>query len=82
MIKILWILFRRTALHLAVRNGSVEFVRLLLDYHTNVNIADENDVTPLHTASSLGMMDIARILLQAGTGHILFLTQYHILFQS
>ena len=58
---------RRTALHIAVRDGSVEFVRLLLDNHANVNIGDENDVTPLHTASCLGLMDIARILLQTGT---------------
>ena len=57
---------RRTALHIAVRDGSVEFVRLLLDNHANVNIGDENDVTPLHTASCLGLMDIARILLQTG----------------
>ncbi len=53
-------------MHLAVRDGDINLVRLLLDHHSNVNVGDENDVTPLHIASSLGMMDIARILLQSG----------------
>lgn len=53
-------------MHIAVREGNLEFVRLLLNNHTYVNVGDENDVTPLHTASSLGYMDIARILLQTG----------------
>ena len=46
--------------------GSPEIVRLLLSNHASVNLGDENNVIPLHTASSLGYMDIARMLLESG----------------
>ncbi len=53
-------------MHLAVRDGRLELVRLLLDHHSAVNVGDENDVTPLHIAAAAGLLDIARVLLQTG----------------
>ncbi len=53
-------------MHHAVKVGSPEIVRLLLSNHASVNLGDENNVIPLHTASSLGYMDIARMLLESG----------------
>jgi len=43
-----------------------DIVRLLVDAHADVNLADGNGVTPLQHARQRGFTAIERILLQAG----------------
>lgn len=56
-----------TLLHDAVRAGSLDCARLLLDrYPELVNIQDRGGETPLHEAARLGHADIAELLLARG----------------
>ena len=57
-------------LHLAVRQGNLEMVRLLLDNKVDVNAKNKLitlwNVAALHEAASRGHLDIARLLLDKG----------------
>lgn len=54
-------------LHLAVENGNEEFVRILLRFGANPNIADKNGVTPLHISYSYDSLGaIAELLVANG----------------
>ncbi len=55
----------RTALHLAVIEGSVEAVEQLKEWHTVV-IADNFGKLPLHYALESGALDIVKVLLSCG----------------
>lgn len=47
--------FKRGALHLAILNGaSISTVKLLIDFHANVNQIDSDEKTPLHYATEKG----------------------------
>ncbi len=55
-----------TALHYAARTDNHEAARLLLKYHANVNIRDENGFSALDTAVGDNRLEILRQLLTAG----------------
>ena len=58
-----------TALHMAARQGNAPVCELLLKYgFANANHPREDGVTPLFIATSLGHVDVARALIQAGGG--------------
>ena len=48
------------------RGREVDIVRLLLDHGADPNIPDNSHSTPLHHASSSGLLDVARLLLSYG----------------
>lgn len=54
----------QTALHLAVRQGQVVMVRLLLSCGADANIQDKHGTTALMLASERGHTHIARLLLE------------------
>jgi uncharacterized protein len=54
------------ALVSAVRDQSPERIREMLDSGANVNCNDEEDVTPLMAAASLGLLDVVQLLLDRG----------------
>ena len=56
----------RTALHAAVREGSIEAITLLLDAGADINIEDWDDETALSIATYKGSHDIVRLLLSRG----------------
>ncbi|KAF8496233.1 ankyrin repeat protein [Russula emetica] len=65
----------QTALHLALRQGRLGIVWLLLENGANVDASDSDGSTPLHLAisafklnllSQLGGLDIVRLLLENG----------------
>jgi ankyrin repeat protein len=54
-------------LHLAVETGSIDSVKILLEWKADPNIADHRGVTPLHIAYSFdGMTEIIEYLLSKG----------------
>jgi len=59
------------ALHVAVRNGHVDVVRLLVDAGADVEAqmttASVSGLTPLHLAVQSGQMDVIDLLLAAGS---------------
>ncbi|KAI1712362.1 ankyrin repeats (3 copies) domain-containing protein [Ditylenchus destructor] len=55
-----------SALHNAVRSGSMFDLRKVLRTCTDLNPKDSNDQTPLHVAVSKGQMLLTNILIQAG----------------
>ncbi len=60
-----------TALMIAANRGSIDTVKLLLDYGADVNAIDYDVVsTPLLAAVSTGHIEIARILLAAGANAV------------
>ncbi|WP_341810971.1 ankyrin repeat domain-containing protein [Wolbachia endosymbiont (group B) of Chesias legatella] len=52
-----------TALHLATISGSVETVKLLLNYGVDVNAKWIQNATPLHIAAKKGHVDVVKLLL-------------------
>jgi ankyrin repeat protein len=57
----------RTALHHAVRNGSLPIVQALITAGSPLSMADEDGQTPLHYAAYAGKEDLVRALLEAGS---------------
>lgn len=55
-----------TALHLAVQNGSLAVVNLLLSHGADVNSQKNNLATPLHLAATCGFLDIAKVVVYNG----------------
>ena len=55
-----------TPLHIAAVVGSVECVKLLLNYGADINVVDEDNNTPLHWACSSGMLDTVKHLVKNG----------------
>ena len=55
-----------TILHIAARMGSVEDMRVLIDYGANVNAVGDLGYTPLHQAAMRGHVKAVRLLLKAG----------------
>src|SRR5690606_20745120 len=53
-------------LHIAVKNGHLYMVELLLGKGADVNIQDESENTPLHYAASNGSKDIVALLIKNG----------------
>lgn len=61
-------------LSIAVQNGDLEIVKLLLDYGADVNLTDGHSVDTLFDiACSSGKMDVALVLLENGLNASLFL---------
>jgi len=54
---------RRTALHFAAHEGSIEMVEALLEAGADSMLRDSQDRTPLHVASSRGHVEVARLLI-------------------
>jgi uncharacterized protein len=54
------------ALHIAVRWGDIDAVKLLLAAGLDVNKHGEHGYTPLHEAASCGHQQIVKLLLEAG----------------
>ena len=54
---------KNTAMHLAVENGDVKMVQVLLGYNVNPSMQDDDSVAPIHIAAGQGYIDIARVLL-------------------
>lgn len=57
---------RKTALHFACENGSDKLVDLLISKGADVNVPDEDNISPLYIASSKGHSNIVRTLLNNG----------------
>jgi ankyrin repeat protein len=59
-----------TPLHVAAKvaaeYGSVEIVRVLLEFGGNVGAVDDEGKTPLHFAAELGSFEVVRVLLEHG----------------
>lgn len=55
-----------TALHQSVLNNNLDAVKMLLTYDADVNLADANGFTPLHTASACGLLQICSLLIIFG----------------
>jgi ankyrin repeat protein len=55
---------RTTPLHEAVKSGSCEFVKLLAEYSTDVDISDGESRTPLYFASNEGHISIVKVLVE------------------
>ena len=57
---------RRTALHLAAKEGNDEAAGLLLNHGSEVNYRDVKRRTALHLAALKGQKDMVKVLLEAG----------------
>ncbi len=59
-------MFVRTALHFAAKNGHLSVIEELARLGAELNAVDEQENTPLHTAASLGNLGELRAWLLAG----------------
>ena len=58
---------KETALHVAVREGRIDTVRVLLENNHDVNaVINDDDQTALHWAAYEGLTDMVRVLLENG----------------
>lgn len=51
----------------AIANNNIELVKLLLEYHADLNIKDSNGNTPLALAKEIGAKEVEDLLLMDGT---------------
>ena len=56
----------RTALHIAVSNGRVNVVEVLIDAGADIEAKDVKGLTPLHYACDAGKLEIVQMLVEAG----------------
>jgi ankyrin repeat protein len=56
----------RTPLHYAALAGDVSTMRILMKYHANPGIADNENGVPLHLATLWGHLDAASLLIEQG----------------
>ena len=56
-------------IHCAVRGGSIEVIKLLLDYGADVNAVEEEGHTPTSLAIEVGENELAQFLMSHG-GHV------------
>jgi ankyrin repeat protein len=54
------------ALHLAVRNGNLDIVKILVRHGAVIDIRDRSDHTPLHNAAWNGHVEIMEFLIDEG----------------
>jgi ankyrin repeat protein len=57
-----------TPLHVASKNGRLEFARILIERGADVSVQDEVGGTPLHLASQVGEVEVVRMLIKHGAG--------------
>lgn len=57
---------KESVLHAAVRSGSAEMVKVILNAGAAVNNVETLDETPLHVAAEEDRVEIVRLLLEAG----------------
>ncbi|MXO57876.1 ankyrin repeat domain-containing protein [Altererythrobacter gangjinensis] len=55
-----------TALHIVAKRRDTQWVKFLTAYGANPNIADRNGLTPLQIVATLGAVDAAEALIDAG----------------
>ena len=55
-----------TPLHLALREGKVNFARMLIERCASLTVQNNNGETPLHLVLQEGQVDIARMLIERG----------------
>lgn len=60
------VVFRSTALHIAVHHGQQDTIKLLLQAGANTSIREWLGMTALHIAAHLGQQDTIKLLLHAG----------------
>ena len=48
----------------AIANNNIELVKLLLEYHADLDIKDSNGSTPLALAKETGVKEVENLLLQ------------------
>ena len=59
----------------AIANNNIELVKLLLEYHADLDIKDSNGSTPLALAKETGAKEIENLLLQWVKQKIMLTTQ-------
>ena len=59
-------LWHETALHTAVRSGSLEMVRYLVEHGADINFKIRLDGTPLHLAVHCGSLEVVKYLVEHG----------------
>ena len=57
-----------TPLLLAIEGGSADITRHLIEYDSDVNHHNISHVHPLHTACTIGSLEIVKILIAVSTG--------------
>ncbi|XP_070000125.1 tyrosine-protein kinase HTK16 isoform X2 [Penaeus vannamei] len=62
--------YGQTSLHIACMKGFEEITRLLLQVPANVEVRDEDGLTPLHLASRYNRPGIVRLLVEMGQAEI------------
>merc|ERR1719225_2367207 len=56
----------RSALHVAVYDGNLEIVKVLVQKGANINAKDDDGFSPLHIAVYIENLKILKILIQSG----------------
>ena len=58
-----------TPLHIAIQNGNVEIIKMLLAEGCDFNARNANGLTPIDLATQINNEEIVRLLLEHGAGH-------------
>lgn len=56
----------RSAVHFASKAGSVEVLKVLMEYGANLNSRAKSESLPLHYSSNMGHIEVTRFLLEKG----------------
>ena len=57
---------KKTALHVAAKNGHVDVAKVLIQNGADVNAVEKDKWTALHLAARNGHVDVAKVLIQNG----------------